>query len=164
MLKWALILLTVTTGSCGDILCAKGMSQGGELRDFGPSGLARTIRYIVTRRMVILGGVCYAAGFFSLLALLSVAELSVAVPATALSFVVDTIGARFLLREHVPWKRWLGVLCVTAGVVLVVKSGPSLAAPNSVRPSQHFHRGAQPLSVPPPPAPSPRPSPAEPAA
>lgn len=127
MLKWALILFTVFASSGGDILCARGMASGGELNDFGPTGLGRAVRYIVTRRMVILGGLCYALAFFSLLGLLSVAQLSVAVPATALSFVVDTIGARYVLREHIPWKRWAGVACVTAGVILTVKSGPALA-------------------------------------
>jgi len=128
MIQWGLILLTVCSSSAGDILCARGMSQGGELSDFGPSGIVRAIRYIVTRRLVILGGLCYATAFFSLLTLLSVAPLSIAVPATALGFVVDTIGARFLLRERIPWKRWAGVLCVTAGVILTVKSG---AAPQA---------------------------------
>ncbi|MGB6130638.1 MAG: EamA family transporter [Acidobacteriaceae bacterium] len=126
MLTWVLILSTVFSSSGGDILCARGMSSGRELNDFRPSGLGRAIRYIVTRRMVILGGLCYAVAFFSLLGLLSVAQLSVAVPATALSFVVDTIGARYVLREHIPWKRWAGVACVTAGVILTVRSGPAL--------------------------------------
>jgi len=139
-MQWALILLTVCSSSAGDILCARGMSKGGELSDFGPSGIVRAIRYIMTRRLVILGGVSYAIAFFSLLTLLSVAPLSIAVPATALGFVVDTIGARFLLRERVPWKRWAGVLCVTAGVILTVKSGaatnlpggkPALSAPRA---------------------------------
>lgn len=125
MLKWALILLTVFASSSGDILCATGMSQCGELQYSGPSGLVRALRFIVTRRLVILGVVCYATAFFSLLGLLSVAQLSAAVPATALSFVVDTLGARFILHEHIPWKRWIGVLCVSAGVVLAVKAGPS---------------------------------------
>jgi drug/metabolite transporter (DMT)-like permease len=129
MTQWGLILLTVFCSSAGDILCARGMSQGGELSDFGPSGLVRAIRYIITRRLVILGGLCYATSFFSLLTLLSIAPLSIAVPATALGFVVDTIGARFLLRERVPWKRWAGVLCVTAGVILTVKSGAGVISP-----------------------------------
>jgi multidrug transporter EmrE-like cation transporter len=124
MLKWGLILLTVCASSSGDILCATGMSRGGELNYSGPSAFTRALRYILTRRLVILGVLCYATAFFSLLGLLSVAQLSVAVPATALSFVVDTLGARFILHEHVPWKRWIGVLCVSAGVVLAVKSGP----------------------------------------
>lgn len=120
--EWPLILLIVFSSSTGDVLCAKGMSQGGEL-EISLSKIGTIFCYIVTRRLVILGWFCYAVAFFSMLALLSIAPLSIAVPATALSFVLDTIGARFLLHEHVPWKRWLGVLCVTAGVILTVKSG-----------------------------------------
>lgn len=123
MLKWLLILLTVFSGSCGDILCAKGMSSGGEVSYSGPSTFARALRYTMTRRLVILGIFCDAIGFFSLLALLSVAQLSVAVPATALGFVLDTFGARIFLHEHVHWKRWAGVVLVSVGVLLAVGTG-----------------------------------------
>ena len=126
MTEWAYILLTVFSSSCGDILCAKGMSAEGELHDLGPGGIRQILREIVTRRLVILGWLSYATSFFALMGLLSVAALSVAVPATALSFVLDTIGARFILHEHVPWKRWAGVLCVTAGVVMVVQPAPTI--------------------------------------
>ena len=134
-MKWGLILLTVFASSAGDILCAKGMSQAGEMPHFGPWGVVSAIRYILRRKLVIVGGALYVTAFLSLLGLLSVAQLSAAVPATALSFVVDTLGARFILHEHVPWKRWVGVMCVTAGVILAVKSGPG-QIPNSVLPSQ----------------------------
>lgn len=120
MKVWLLILSTVLAGSCGDVLCAKGMASGGELTDFRPSAFGRIARHIITRRLVILGVVCNAIGFFSLISLLSVAQLSVAVPATALGFVLDTIGARIFLHEHVHWQRWLGVLFVATGVLLAV--------------------------------------------
>ena len=123
ILTWLLILLTVVAGSCGDVLCAKGMASGDEVKGIRLSGLGRLVRSIVTRRMILLGGLCDAISFFSLLALLSVAQLSIAVPATALSFVLDTLGARLFLHEEVHWKRWLGVLFVTAGVLLTVGSG-----------------------------------------
>lgn len=129
MLKWALIVSTVFASSAGDILCAKGMSEGRELNDFHPTGLLHALEYIFTRRLVILGYFCYALAFISLMGLLSVAQLTVAVPATAFSFVVDTLGARFILHERVHWKRWIGVICVSAGVVLAVRSGPSSTAP-----------------------------------
>jgi drug/metabolite transporter (DMT)-like permease len=122
-MKWIFILMTAVASSCGDVLCASGMAQGGELYDFRPSGIRRAIGYIVRRRRVMLGGLFYACAFFSLLGLLSTAQLSVAVPATALSFVIDTLGARFVLHERVPWKRW-------AGVFLAVRPA-SLAEPSS---------------------------------
>ena len=63
---WLLIFLTVVAGSCGDVLCAKGMASGGELKGFHPSGIIRIIRHIISRRLVILGVTCNAVGFFSL--------------------------------------------------------------------------------------------------
>lgn len=139
MLKWLLILVTVFVSSAGDILCAKGMSEAGELNQFAVSALVRSVRFIITRKFVVLGGTCYAVAFFSLMGLLSVAQLSVAVPATALSFVVDTLGARFLLHEHIPWKRWIGVLCVTAGVILAVQPTPVIQHPVPIRTIESRH-------------------------
>lgn len=144
MIKWLLILLTVVSGSSGDVLCAKGMSKEGELTYGRASAVVRALGFILTRRLVILGILCDAVGFFSLLALLSVAQLSIAVPATALGFILDTVGARFLLHEHVHWQRWLGVTFVAAGVLLTVGSGPHAkvvagpkAAPASIHAGRH---------------------------
>ncbi|MGH9353666.1 MAG: EamA family transporter [Terriglobia bacterium] len=131
MLKWLLIVSTVFASSAGDILCAKGMSEGRELNIFHPTGLLHALEYIFTRRLVIFGYVCYALAFISLIALLSVAQLTVAVPATAFSFVVDTLGARFILHERIRWKRWVGVICVSAGVVLAVRPSPPSPAPST---------------------------------
>lgn len=139
-MKWIFILLTVCASSCGDVLCASGMSQGQEVGDLGPHGILRAVRYIVTRRRVILGGLAYAAAFFSLLGLLSTSQLSVAIPATALSFVLDTIAASFLLHEHVPWKRWVGVACVCAGVVLAVQPAPLARTSAAAAPAVQTHQ------------------------
>lgn len=155
MLKWALIVCTIFASSTGDILCAKGMSQGRELGNLRPKGIWHAVEYIATRRLVIIGYVSYAVAFISLMGLLSVAQLTVAVPATAFSFVVDTLGARFILHERIPWKRWLGVICVTVGVLLAIRPGPAvppLARPagtncTAVHPCQnqpsHNHPGAK---------------------
>lgn len=126
-MKWILMFLTVFASSSGDILCASGMSET-VLPGRGLPLLTRVVRVIVRRRRVVLGGLCYAVAFFSMLGLLSVVPLSVAVPATAFSFVIDTLGAQLVLRERVPWKRWVGVACVSAGVILAVKPVPSAGA------------------------------------
>lgn len=138
-MKFFLIAFTVVVSSCGDILCAKGMSEGRELEVRGAKSVVLDVEYIVTRKLVILGWLCYAGAFFSLVALLSVARMTVAIPATAFSFVIDTIGARYILHEHIPWRRWIGVLCVTAGVVLVVKPAPQAPAAPSLAGTGRTH-------------------------
>ena len=62
---------------------------------------------------------CMAVSFFAFLALVSVADLSFAVPATAASYVLQTILARRLLHESISSARWAGVVLVTGGVFLL---------------------------------------------
>jgi drug/metabolite transporter (DMT)-like permease len=55
------------------------------------------------------------------MALLQRAPMSFAVPASAATFVVETILARFFLGEAVGRRRWAGTLLVAAGVVLLAR-------------------------------------------
>jgi uncharacterized membrane protein len=60
-----------------------------------------------------------AVSFIGFLALLSVAPLSFAVPATALSYVLKTALAQVYLREVVTRKRWIGTMLVAIGIILI---------------------------------------------
>ena len=40
-------------------------------------------------------------------------------PATAASYLLETILAKFILREEVHWQRWLGAGLVACGVILL---------------------------------------------
>jgi drug/metabolite transporter (DMT)-like permease len=60
-----------------------------------------------------------ALSFYALLLLLSWEPISLVIPASALSYVVGTFGAKFLLREDVSTARWAGVILVCLGVALV---------------------------------------------
>jgi uncharacterized membrane protein len=53
------------------------------------------------------------------MALLSIAKLSFAIPATAASYVIETLLAKHLLHEKINRKRWTGALLVTLGVILL---------------------------------------------
>lgn len=61
----------------------------------------------------------YAVSFFGFMALLSVEDVSFAVPATAAGYVVETVLARTFLGERVSPRRWAGVAFVAVGVALV---------------------------------------------
>ena len=60
-----------------------------------------------------------AVSFFAYMGLLTVSELSFAVPATAITYVLETVLARFLLKEQVNGLRWVGASLVICGVALV---------------------------------------------
>jgi uncharacterized membrane protein len=60
-----------------------------------------------------------AISFFAFMKLLSVADVSFAVPVTAASVVIETVLARLVLKETVTVKRWAGVCLVACGVALL---------------------------------------------
>jgi drug/metabolite transporter (DMT)-like permease len=60
-----------------------------------------------------------AVSFFAYLGLLTIADLSFAVPATAVTYVLETVLAKYVLKEHVSWLRWAGAALVICGVALV---------------------------------------------
>jgi uncharacterized membrane protein len=71
------------------------------------------------RGYLILSIVFMAISFFAFLTLLSVADLSFAVPATAASYVLETVLAKFYLKERLSWKRWTGAALVACGVAML---------------------------------------------
>jgi drug/metabolite transporter (DMT)-like permease len=62
-----------------------------------------------------------AVAFFAFLALVQTEPLSFAVPASAGSFILETILAKVLLRENVGKLRAAGALLVFAGIILVAR-------------------------------------------
>lgn len=58
--------------------------------------------------------------FFScLLFLLKNAPVSIVWPLTSLGFVITTLAAKFILNEHIPLMRWIGVILIVVGAMLV---------------------------------------------
>lgn len=118
-MKWMWVVVCVVSGTFGDLLSAQGMAEHGEIQSFKLHGLARIVRFIFTHKVVIAGIASNAVSFVSMLALLSVAPLSFAVPATALSYIFKTILARPMLGEYVTARRWMGVVLVSIGIILI---------------------------------------------
>ena len=119
MTAWICLVISVLSGTAGDLLTAKGMADHGEIHDFSPGAVARIVKRLIRDRYIVAGILGQAISFFSFVALLGVADLSFAVPATALGIVVKTLFARLFLKECIGWRRWGGALLVTAGVFLV---------------------------------------------
>jgi drug/metabolite transporter (DMT)-like permease len=119
-MNWVLVVISVVSTTVGDLLSAKGMALGGEINDFRPRGIARLLRYVVTHRLVVIGMIGNAVAFFSFLALLSIADLTFAVPAMALSYILKTALAKWYLGEYITLRRWAGAVLVAIGVALII--------------------------------------------
>jgi drug/metabolite transporter (DMT)-like permease len=119
-MKWLLLAVIVVATVLGDLLQSYEMKRSGE-QSVGARGLARLLRMIVSRRYLFLGIVCMAISFFAFMALVQAAPLSFAVPASAATFVLETILAKFVLKEEVGTRRAAGALLVLGGVVLLAR-------------------------------------------
>jgi uncharacterized membrane protein len=119
--KWFLVALIVAGTVAGDTLQSFEMKRHGEIRfrNEGLSGLGRIAASLAVKKYLILSIVCMAISFFAFMDLLSQADLSFAVPASAASFVFETVLARLVLRERVDAKRWVGAALVAGGVALL---------------------------------------------
>ena len=118
-MKWILVAAIVASTSLGEVLQAAGMRRHGEIHDFRPGAIGRAIALLARNLYVIGAAVAMAASFFSFLKLLSLSDLSFAVPATAATYVMETVLARYVLKERVNGLRWAGAALVICGVVLV---------------------------------------------
>jgi drug/metabolite transporter (DMT)-like permease len=118
-MKWALISVIVAATTIGEVLQAMGMRRHGEIRDFRPGAIGRAMALLARNRYVVGSIVAMAVSFFAYLGLLTASDLSFAVPATAVTYVLETVLAKYLLKEHITWLRWAGASLVICGVVLV---------------------------------------------
>jgi uncharacterized membrane protein len=117
-MKWLLVALMVAATVSSDLLQSHEMKRAGE-QSVRVHGLKRLLRTIAQRRLLILSIGCLAVSFYSFMVLVRIEPLSFAVPASAASFVVETVLARLVLHESISLRRAAGTVLVLAGVVLV---------------------------------------------
>lgn len=98
---WLLVASVVLSTVVCDLLQSHGMRRGGRLWKLP------------------LSVVFMAVSFFSFTQLLKIADMSFAVPATASSIVLETLCARWILKENVDQRRWGGAVLVAFGVALL---------------------------------------------
>ncbi|HEV3279115.1 MAG TPA: EamA family transporter [Terriglobia bacterium] len=119
-MRTALFLTLVVLGtSGGELSVSRAMKQLGELQHFSPRSLVNFLGRALRVKWFWTGIALLALGFFSLLALLTWADVSFVIPAAAASYVAGALGAKFLLGERLTPLRWAGIVLVAAGVAVV---------------------------------------------
>lgn len=112
-------LLIVVAGTSGELCVTRAMKTIGEVTDFRPMALIRVVFRAMKVGWMWLGLGQMALAFFALLGMLSLENVSLVIPVTALSYAFGALGGRFFLGERVTRQRWAGVLLVCIGVTLV---------------------------------------------
>jgi drug/metabolite transporter (DMT)-like permease len=114
-----LLFFVVVSGTGGEICVTRAMKRVGEVTDFRPLAVVRVILRALKVPWMWIGVGMMALAFFSLLAVLSIENVSFVVPVTALNYAAGALGGKFFLGERVTPRRWAGVLIVCIGVTLV---------------------------------------------
>jgi drug/metabolite transporter (DMT)-like permease len=118
-----LVLLAASLGGTGHVLLSRGMRRAGDLTDMAAGHwLSRSARAVASPWVIC--GVALQASFFLIyLTLLSRADITLVLPLTAADYVVVAVLAQFLLGETVTAVRWTGIGLVTAGILVMSRTG-----------------------------------------
>ncbi len=115
ILNWKgffLILITVSFTICGQILMKKGMLHNE----------AMTFKSIISNYFLLIGGLCYVAGFIFWLGVLSILPLSIAYPSSSIAYVGVIIASAFFLSEPVTFFKIIGISLICLGVFFISRS------------------------------------------
>lgn len=113
-----LILPAILFSTTGELFFKMGMNRIGGF-EFSPAALKQVLPRIVSSPFIWAGFVGFGLGAVVWLAVLSRVPLSLAYPILALSYLVVVVEAWLFLHERVTRQRFLGVLVIVIGVVIV---------------------------------------------
>jgi drug/metabolite transporter (DMT)-like permease len=114
--------IVILASTSGELLSAHAMKQSARLQLAGGSAVGVLLQRGFRLSAMWAGLMLHALAFFTLLALLSWADVSFVVPATALNYVAGAAGSVLFFREQVDRTRWAGVLLVCLGVAFICAS------------------------------------------
>ena len=118
-----MVLAMVVCANAGDLLLKRGMTEIGAVA-ITSSGVSHAFWMTVTSATIWVG-ILFLIGFMvSYMTVLSWADYSYVMPAGAFGYAILTLLAVILLHESVSPKRWVGVVLICVGVLLVGQTKP----------------------------------------
>jgi drug/metabolite transporter (DMT)-like permease len=119
-----MVLLMVVCANTGDLMLARGMKQIGKVVISVP-GLEHAL-WMTIQNASIWIGILFLIGFtLCYMTAVSWADYSFVMPAGAFGYAVQTGLAILVLHEVVSPKRWIGVVLICVGVLLVGQTKPN---------------------------------------
>lgn len=119
----AMVACMVLCANAGDLMLKRGMSQIGAV-PLSFAGLSHAFRVTVTNGTIWVGILFLTGYLVSYMTVLSWADYSYVMPAGAFGYALLTLLAVVLLHESVSSRRWIGVVLICVGVLLVGQTKP----------------------------------------
>ncbi|MBX7221766.1 MAG: EamA family transporter [Blastocatellia bacterium] len=118
-----LLLLAILTNSIGNALLSHGMKTVSPVLEacLATGNYPGMVLPVLTNPSFLGGLTCLVTFFLLFLTLLSKADLSYVLPVTSFNYVITVAIAAFMLKEQVSPVRWLAVLIISMGVLLVAR-------------------------------------------
>jgi len=120
-----LVALLVVSGSAGNLFFSAGMKRIGALQGWSPAALHSAFTAVFASAWIWLGIISMLLFLAALMLVLSWADFSYVLPATASMYIVIPLLGHFVLGEMVTGLRWTGVALICLGVVLVGRTPPN---------------------------------------
>ena len=118
-----MILAMVVCANAGDLMLKRGMAQIGAV-EISAAGLRHAFLATISNGTIWIG-IVFLVGFMaSYMTVLSWADYSYVMPAGAFGYALLTLLAVVFLHEAVSPRRWVGVVLICIGVLLVGQTRP----------------------------------------
>jgi drug/metabolite transporter (DMT)-like permease len=121
---YILLALMVVFGSVGNTVLDKGMKALGALSLSSLAAIRSGFFATISSPTVWFGIACMIVFFVCHMLALSGADYSFVMPFSALTYALVPLLGFLFLREHVPALRWVGIVLIFFGVVLVNRTPP----------------------------------------
>jgi len=128
---YVLLFLLVLLGSVGNTLLIKGMKDAGNLDISHFASVAAGAARVLTSGMIWIG-IAMMLGFMVChMLVLSWADYSFVMPFTAIAYALVPLLAFVFLHEQVSAARWIGIILIVLGVVLINRT-PHRTTPQGI--------------------------------
>ena len=117
-----LVVLSVLIGTVGQLCIKAAMLRLGPVALGTPDEVLTSGWRILQQPLIWVALPLYGVGFLAWAAALSRLQLSFAHPLLAIGYLLTPFAAMILFNEQIPPVRWVGILVIIAGIVLVGRS------------------------------------------
>jgi len=121
---YVLLFLLVLLGSVGNTLLSKGMKEAGDLDISRLSALEAGAAHVLTSGTIWLGIALMLAFMVCHMLVLSWADYSFVMPFSAIAYALVPLLAYLFLHEPVSTARWIGIILIFLGVLLINRTPP----------------------------------------